>query len=159
MRQDLWDSMLDADMNARYWRKLAKLYSSIDTSIKIFLALLASGTVAGWKLWANNPEVWKSLSAIAAIVSIILPIIQLPKTMSKMSDLAGRWLQIKTDYELLWTDYKKNENNQYLSKRYRDVKAREVSAKKTETDLPEYDWLIKKCYNEVILARGLTSAN
>lgn len=157
MKRGLWESMLDADMNARYWKKLAKRYSSVDVGIKIFLALLTSGSVAGWKFWSDNPEVWKTLSAIAAVVSIILPIIQLPKSINKMSNLTGRWLQIQYDYELLWADCLKNENNQNLPKRYKDIKSKEVSVKTAETDLPEFKGLIRICYDEVIRTRGLAA--
>jgi len=155
VKQDLWGSMLDADMNARYWKKVARIYSTIDTWIKIVLAICASGTVASWKLWEATPVAWKTLSAISAVVSIILPIIQLSKSINKISSLAGKWLQIKTDYELLWVDCKNDEPPKDLSKRYKEIKNREVTVKKTETDLPEYNYLIKKAFNEVKVARGL----
>ncbi len=45
----IWDSLLDADLNIRYWGYLSRRYYCINRFIKIFLAIIASGTVASWE--------------------------------------------------------------------------------------------------------------
>ena len=50
MRKIIWDSMLDAEMNERYWSKLSKRYYKKEQRTKIFLAIMASGTVASWSI-------------------------------------------------------------------------------------------------------------
>ena len=42
MRKEIWNSMLDADMNARYWGELSRTYYSREKWAKIFLAVMAS---------------------------------------------------------------------------------------------------------------------
>jgi len=59
MRETIWDSMLDADMNVRYWAGLGRCYYKKDITYKIFLAAMSSGTVASWGIWglirSDNP--------------------------------------------------------------------------------------------------------
>ena len=40
VKKILWDNMLDADMNERYWHHLGKRYYSYDKYAKIFLAVM-----------------------------------------------------------------------------------------------------------------------
>ena len=77
MRTAIWKSMLEADMNAKYWKYLVNRYSTRDKGFKIFLAIMASGTVAGWGLWEDIPWLWKSLSSISAIIAISSPILNI----------------------------------------------------------------------------------
>jgi hypothetical protein len=39
----IWRAMLDADMNARYWKAMLIKYSREEKRIKIFLAIVTSG--------------------------------------------------------------------------------------------------------------------
>jgi hypothetical protein len=87
MRKSLWYSMLDADMNARYWSYLSRRYSNRDKYSKIFLALMSSGTVASWGFWSDMQIIWKILSACSALLAIALPIINWPKMISNMGVL------------------------------------------------------------------------
>ncbi|SHN93398.1 hypothetical protein [bacterium endosymbiont of Bathymodiolus sp. 5 South] len=41
----IWRAMLDTDMNARYWKAMLIKYSREEKRIKIFLAIVTSGTV------------------------------------------------------------------------------------------------------------------
>ena len=85
----IWGSMLDADMNERYWAQLSRNYHQKNKSIKIFLALMTSGTVASWSIWDEVDILWKVLSAIAAAISIAFPILKLEIMIERMSVLKG----------------------------------------------------------------------
>ena len=77
--------MLDADMNARYWKRLVNRYATRDKWLKIFMALMASGAVAGWGLWEAIPWLWKTLSSASAVVAISLPVLNYQKSIEQMS--------------------------------------------------------------------------
>jgi hypothetical protein len=49
----IWRAMLDADMNARYWKAMLIKYSREEKRIKIFLAIVTSGTVIDTLLFAD----------------------------------------------------------------------------------------------------------
>ena len=155
MKKAIWNSMLDADMNARYWKYLVRRYLARDKGLKIFLAIMASGTVAGWGVWESFPWLWKSLSAGAAIVAILLPILNFQKSIEQMSYLAGKWGELRIEYEDLWLQVKhdkKEVNEHTYYKRYRKIVS---SLQEKEIKLPEDKKLLWKCFNEVIETRNL----
>jgi hypothetical protein len=156
MRTAIWQSMLDADMNARYWRGLVARYSKKDKTLKIFLALMASGTVAGWGLWITLPWLWKTLSSLSAIVAIAMPILNYQKHIEQMSYLAGKWGELRIEYEDLWLQVKNNSGEKNLENAYKKFRKIESGLQEREIKLPEDKVLLIKCFNEVKTVRGLT---
>ena len=154
MRKELWESILDADMNTRYWSSLARRYSNRDRNSKIFLAIMSSGVVAGWGIWIHISFLWKMLSSLAAILAITLPILNYQKLIIKTSDLAGRWMQIQIDYQNLWLTLEQTPS-ETLIKQYKDIKDKEVEAAKMEQTLPIDNKLIGLCYSDVLSSRGI----
>jgi hypothetical protein len=156
MKIAIWKSMLDADMNARYWKYLVVRYSARDKGLKIFLAIMASGTVAGWGLWEAVPWLWKSLSSISAIVAISLPILNYQKSIDQMSTLAGKWGELRIEYEDLWLQVRNHQDSQTLERAYKKFRKIEASLQEKETKLPDDKALLWKCFEEVKKTRKLS---
>jgi len=154
MSRELWTSLLDAEMNVRYWSAMCHRYARYDTWSRIFLAITSSSTVAGWEFWAHVPFLWKGLSGLSALLAIVLAVLDLPKKVSRMSVLVVRWKQSQVDYELLWRNDRSLGSNQSKSK-YSNVKHKEVTNTADEQTLPYDKSLLKKCYDEVCAAHGL----
>ena len=91
--------MLDADMNARYWKYLVERYRDRDTILRIFVAVTTSGTVAAWGVWQDLELIWKTLSGISAILAISMPILGYPKLMETTSELAGKWCGLRIEFQ------------------------------------------------------------
>jgi len=156
MKKVIWDSMLDADLNVRYWSYLSRRYYMRDKYSKIFLAAMSSGTVASWHFWATVPGVWKGLSAFSALTAIALPIINWSKMIENMVRLKQQWVDIKNDYEMLWISFKnKNKNDADIEKEILRVKKKEVETSKEEYNLPNSKKLVYKCTDEVLKSRGI----
>ena len=75
IRRVIWEAVLDADLNLRYWDHLSRRYSTWDKYTKIFLATMSSSTVASWGFWDEIDILWKGLSAVSAFTAIALPIL------------------------------------------------------------------------------------
>lgn len=156
MRNAIWDSMLDADLNERYWSKLCRRYYAREKWAKIFLALMASGTVATWKFWGEYELIWKILSSSSALLAIALPIFNWPKMIENMVYLSEKWCLLKNDYELLWIEVKKGVPNEIkCSKEFKKIKTKESVLSQKEANLPEDKKLLSKCFQEVKCSRGL----
>lgn len=158
MRNYIWNSMLDAEMNERYWSKLSKRYYKREKWTKIFLASMASGTVASWHFWSEYVLLWKLLSASSAIVAIALPILNWPKSIQNMNILTEKWSLIKSDYELLWIDVKKSIKDKDEVKIKKEIKiliAKENTLSQKEVNLPYDPKLLQKCMSEVKKSRGI----
>jgi len=148
----IWESMLDADMNERYWAHLSRNYYKEDRCIKIFLALMTSGVVASWNLWSNVQIIWKALSAIAAITAIISPILKLEKSIDALSTIKGKWKRVLGEYEILWLS-KINKSEAELIKEYTIIKEKESEI--DEENYPVKKKLILLIQDEVLRSRGI----
>lgn len=154
MHPDLWNAMLDADMNARYWPMLARRYSRAEVIVKVFLAVMSSGTVAAWGLWGAHQSLWRSLSAISALTAIASPILNFSKSVKTTSDLAGRWRMLLVDYEDIGRLDPSLSSPQAIKKFY-SLKQREGKTKAGESGFHVVNSLRRKAFDEVKASRGL----
>ena len=155
MRKVIWDSMLDADMNQRYWSYLSRRYYVRDLYSKIFLAMMSSGTVASWGLWSQFPFIWKALSSISALLAIALPLINWPKQISTMVGLKQKWTEIKSEYELLWLTFEKGKKDAAIEKDLKNIKQKETTVSQQESNLPCDKKLLYQCRDDVLQSRGI----
>jgi hypothetical protein len=137
-RTVLWDAMLDAEMNSCYWDLVSARYAGLDLAFKIIIAIAASGTVAGWGLWAQYPDARKFFSA---------------DKLKRTSKLVGSWKEIFIDYELLWYKDDDLEASESWTK-FDSIKRRE--GKIDESQLPRWNGMLEKAFRHVLAKRGLT---
>lgn len=156
MKKVIWDSMLDADLNARYWSYLSQRYYSRDKYSKIFLAVMSSGTVASWQFWNAMPFVWKGLSALSAITAIALPILNWSKAIENMVRLKQQWTELKNGYEMVWLSYRNQSKSSVdIEAELLRLKKKETDTSKDEVNLPNDKTLLYKCRSEVLKSKGL----
>lgn len=103
-RKHVWESMLVADMNRRYYQSLTDRYRRLDFWAKVLIAVTSSAAVSGWAVWSHPGVdwIWKLASAVAAVVAIALPLADPAKSLRIASELAGEWFAVLREYELLW---------------------------------------------------------
>ena len=149
----IWESMLDADMNERYWTWLSRNYFKQDRYLKIFLAVMTSGVVASWNLWADIQIIWKVWSAIAALTAIISPIMKLEKSIEHLSTTKGKWKKALGEYEILWLS-RNNKKEDELFAEYGKIKEKEDEI--DEHNFPVKKKIILKMQDEVLKSRGIS---
>lgn len=150
-----WQAILDADLNARYWRYMGLRFSRRENLAKIFLAATASGTVASWSLMKDYPAVWQSLSIISAIVSVALPILDTPRKIAAMVDAQTAWHQLMNEYDELFRARGSTSEPDFTAK-LSALKKREVEISGKTATLPSDDWVLSsRCQDEVSAARGI----
>lgn len=154
MRKLTWESMLDADMNVRYWGQMARKYRSRERTIMIFLAIISSGAVAGWKFWAGHPSIWHSLSGLSAVLAVALPLLDYSGNVATMVELRGKWSELSVAYDQMWAQYGANPAGPPPNE-IRPLKDKEAELSKLSAALPEDQRSLKRCQGEVRRARGL----
>jgi hypothetical protein len=155
-RNYVWQSMLDGEMNDRYWRFQAARYSKREKAVKIFLAITSSGTVAGWALWRGAPLVWQVLSAVSALLALALPVLDFTGQVERASDLRERWWGLTAEYSRLWAEIELDSADS-ISQRIQALKSKETDMVKIEAKYFSRDEaLIHKCQDQVLNARGLS---
>jgi hypothetical protein len=155
MRKEIRKSMLDADLNARYWKYLSQRYENLEQYVKVFQALMASGAVAGWAFWDSVTIIWKTLSGISAVLSIALATLKIPDKIKQMSELHGKWSELMIQYEDLLRKFDDQNRPEEVQKTFEDYRKIQVSLASKESLLPDDKKLLKKCFEEVLRARGL----
>lgn len=155
MRSAIWKAMLDADMNAKYWKYLTIRYSFRDRALKIFMAIVASSTVAGWGLWESVPWLWKTLSSLSALIAVTLPFLTYHKTIEQVSYLSGKWSELRIEYEDLWLQVRTNPEPATLERAFKKSRRLESSLQQKEAMIPEDRDLLMRCFKEVRQSRGL----
>ena len=155
MRKIIWKSLLDAELNVRYWKRLVQRYTKYDRFLKVFLAAISSGTVAGWSLWGDYPWAWKCLSSSSALVAIALPILNFQRQIESMSLLSGKWFELKVAYEEQWRKINDGSEAKQIEAAYNRTKKHEALLVQKETKLPHDEKLLHECFSEVKTAYGI----
>src|SRR6185437_2845071 len=142
-RGELWNSLLDAEMNVRFWSLISRRYGRWDKLFKLVVAFSSSGTVAAWSFFEAHTSYWKSFSALACVASIVHPFVASTEQLKRIYGVIGEWQKIAKKYELLWA------KGQDLSdpkdwREFEKAKQAESLMAKEEAGLPVSDALLKK---------------
>ena len=150
----LWDSLLGADMNSRYWAYIARRYQRRLKAATIFLA--ATSTSAVGTLLVSLKVDWlpQMLSLATAVIAIALPILNWEGTIQTAVRVVERWAFLRTAYERLWASLP-TISNEDASTKFDEIKARELELSWIEVALPHDQTLLKKSYTEVLQTRGI----
>ena len=157
MRAVLWRAMLDADFNARYWRCIAEKFSRRDFALKIFLAISASGAVAGWSVWSQYPMAWKILSGAAALASIASPLLAFSKKAEVSAAHAGLWANLRVRSADLWDAFQSKGETETLQREHSRLRkiAAELEEKEPKLRIPKDERLACICQQAVLKAKHL----
>lgn len=148
--KQVWNGMLTADLNQRYWGYLVRRFNRRDRSVKIFVALFSTGSaVASWTIWQQHPLTWQVVSGSAAVVAIIAPFLKYPEDAGKSAALRGKWARIMNQYERLWGRLDAEKDAEIQSK-LDQIGERELEVSNEEAGLPDDRKLAKVCYDEVV---------
>jgi len=99
---------------------------------------------------------WQSLSVVAALASVALPIIDAPRKIATMIEAQAAWLQLMHEYDDLWRSRESLAEKTFVSK-LSSLREREVEVSKKTATLPSDDTgLADRCYSEVVTSRGLS---
>jgi len=105
MRERVWDAMLRADMNARYWKLYETRVTWIEKVVRVFVILSSVVSLVAWGLKDEYLPYVTAISAISAfLVVVIAPALGLDGYSSKIQAIKQAWIAMRLDYENLWSD-------------------------------------------------------
>ena len=157
----IWESMLDADLNARYWKYIGRKQFKKNRLLKITLAIVSVSTIAFSDFINSFLKVpWQLIVAIAAVIAYILPILNWEQNLKDLSTLTRLYAELQYEFEDLWADIEANDENLDLhavEEGYNRVrqKQRDVLLVLQSFGLPDDEDLIEACYRDVLSSRGL----
>ena len=157
MRRLLWQSMLRADMNLRYWDEAMRRYLLHEQRCRIAQLLLSSGTVAMWFIWLNADWAWKISSVVAAGLSAYLYHSGSRKLSEKYAGLRRTYASCLVLYENMWSQLEDGASEADIRPRLEALRALQYEQTADEPHLSVDNTLLKACQADVLRARRLTS--
>lgn len=154
----LWESMLDIDMNYRYFGYLCRKYNNIELAAKIFVAITSSVSITSWSIWNKSESwisfqlLWQILTGISALIAVAIPILNYSKLIDKMSNLRSSYFAILNEYEIVWIN-KKNLSCENIIDFLKMIKNKEKDLIPLESDIPNNRKLVLKCQKLVCKSR------
>jgi hypothetical protein len=153
----IWNAMLDAEMNVLYFEYLGNAYAKKDKCLKIFLAIISSGSVASWTIVSGYDIIWKILTIVTALIATVYPFLGWNEQLRKISSIRSHWIEIFHDTESLWIEYSEKPSKRGLKDNLRIIKKDIAKVLVEEDFLSKNSNLQNKCYNEIRKKRGSLS--
>ncbi len=154
LKATVWNSMLDADLNSRYWGYLGKRYYNFDWYSKVILSIVSVVGVVSWLFVKEALVYWRIISIIFAIVAVPLPFLDWPKKIEVMATLKRKWTELKHDYELFRVKVDDIENDvNSLLKEFRLIQEKELELAALDSHLPTDKKVVMTCWKEVVQSR------
>lgn len=73
-----------------------------------------------------------------------------------MASLAGKWGELRIEYEDLWRQVKNTNTPPSLEHAFKKFRKIESSLQEKETKLPDDEKLLLRCFNEVKKTKGIS---
>jgi len=142
MRERLWELMVKADINVRYWKSYEARVMWMEKISRLILISASVISVLAWALEKTYLPAATAISAFAAFVAlVVVPSFGLEGYSSKVEAIRHRWIEIRDDYEELWADLDNGEAQSW-EKRFQAAQKRDQSLEQGGLWAPESKKLI-----------------
>lgn len=154
MRVDVWNALLDAEMNCRYWDQIARRTIARERRIKWFLAFVSSATFVS--VAAAAPDLLRAgLALLAALATTGMAAYDLPGQTRELTELRAAWESIRVGYERIWRALGTGAATKAQEAAFSAIREEEAKRKVSEGKFPRDRALIRECQAEVCRARKL----
>ena len=154
-QQRFWKQFVLLRYRIEFYRAYLRLCVIISRSIKIFLKLTSTSSIAGWLIWTDLSILWAILIGLAQIIESIKTYLPFDKNVEPLKaiikSLEGHFM----DSELVW--YSVAESKFTEEEIHSEmVKMKSISTETEEkilsnVDIPRYKWLINKAESDADL--------
>ena len=149
-RERLWRSLLDSDLNHRYWYIQARRYYLSSRLIKMLTVLFASLTFVGLSIGVFPKHILLLLAGSAAILTVMDVFFRFDQLQTRARTLAKGWTGLNHSYRKLWSITTEDDFGR-LRKELEALRRIEIEITSSTDFLPRRDpKLIQKLYEEIV---------
>jgi hypothetical protein len=105
----LWKKFYRVKAHSIYIELLHARTETIDRSIKIFLAVTSSGSIASWAIWTQAGPTWACVIAASQFVNAILPFLPYKNRKKSLAALSRELDEIAIHMEIKWLEVSSGE--------------------------------------------------
>lgn len=155
VRVDVWEGLLNAQFNMRYYEKIYHRFSRRDKGVRALFGIGSPATLASLAGWKAFPGVSNTLlvltgvfGVLAAVGAVLNPVLGYSDMLAEFSARYATWSRIEGRFETLWKRIEDGDTvtlDQYLVVN-KDVPV--VSGK--ELDIPRDVSLMDECQQAVL---------
>jgi hypothetical protein len=99
--REIWDNLLTADMNGRYWNHFAERYQSYDRTVAV-LPIVTAGSAFVAFLSTGYGWLGPVLAVVTAGSAAVRPALQFDRSVQALTRLGSEWETLLLSYEDLW---------------------------------------------------------
>jgi hypothetical protein len=90
---DVYDQLRTARLNIKYLQEKIRRLNRWNAFFEIVIAVTTSSTVAGFSFWRTvyGGSIWTTVGTIAAILSVIKPILKFPEQLRRKEELLASY--------------------------------------------------------------------
>jgi hypothetical protein len=151
----VWESLISAEARSDYFGALATKQQQREKQVSIGVGVLSSVACVNLISKAHVPLLSETLSAISAAASVMIGFARQSKLSSLGSKLCRTWAEVKDDYELLWQQLDRLNDDDALT-RWRAIKEKHYEADESAHALPHNRKLLQVTQEKIYLRRGLS---
>jgi hypothetical protein len=156
LRKDIWESMLRAEVNLEYWRRLGQRYYALLEYVQATVTVTTSAVFLSLFVPLHLEWIPKTLSGIAAVAAVIVSSFNWKKKIAAINRLKGLSQELINGYKELWRDIRDDkQKDDDLRKRFDRISTKISPPKGEEPNIRVDNKLIMKCEEAVYLRRGL----
>jgi hypothetical protein len=156
MEKLLRESLLDADMNCRYWDEIMRRHIAWETKTRVWQMVLTSGTLTalvGSIQWPWVDWIARVVGLAATVLSIRLFVLSTQKPLEKLSKIKRVYLTRMVEYEILYTRLAQGESATVLQPQFESKLRSQEDVSAEEAFFPEDDPLLRKCHGDAVRTR------
>lgn len=122
IQENIWKKLYRTKVHAIYLELLHARTENIDRTIKMFLAIFSSGSIAAWAIWNEAEFIWASLIATTQVINAIRPFLPYSNRMKALSALSVELESLAIHMEIKWIDISVGElTDKEMRKLYTDM--------------------------------------
>lgn len=152
MRDNIWYSLVDVKFRAIYLDECSRLANLIGQVYTIFLAFVASSSVATWAVWKEYPTIWAIIVGISQLLHIMKSYVPFIKRGSDYRDMSNEFESLYLRFEKLWykLEQRSIDYNEKTQEEFYTLREEELDIfKRHKEHPPRFKWLITKSRKEI----------
>ena len=148
IQEHLWKQWYRTKYHSIYLELLLAHDERLDRYMKMFLAIVSSGSIAGWAVWKEAQFIWALLIAMSQVINAVRQFLPYRERMKALSALSRELEELAIHMEIKWLEISIGElTEKEMRKLYADMLIKTSSAAQKHfpnNSVPRIDKLMRK---------------
>jgi hypothetical protein len=103
-QEHYWNDLYATKVQVEYLGLLSEHAEWRDRCLKIFLALMSTGSIAAWAVWKQHPLLWGTLIAASQVITAVAPFLPFKARLKSIAGLLPELEVLHINMESKWSE-------------------------------------------------------